>query len=151
VQPARERHVRHIDAAKTEPIYWPETTEEAMKLLSTGVAIALAVATLGAPEVYAFSQQDINLNPNGGAQFSGPDQRMLLNNDSQRQAPAESDRMKRLDLGEGNFGLSFGGSNRGGYGSPKGDPRMGFTPGDIRNDDGGRTFFGGMPDHIGPN
>jgi hypothetical protein len=131
-------------------------SEEAMKQLITGVAIVLAVAAIGAPRVYAFSQQDINLNPNGGARFSGPDQRMLLNNDSHDQAPAESDRMKRLNLGGADFGLSFGngpfGNDRNGYNSRTGgDPRMGFTPGDIRNDnDGGRTFFGGMPDSIGP-
>jgi hypothetical protein len=132
-------------------------SEEAMKQFITSVAIALAVAAIGAPRVYAFSQQDINLNPNSGARFSGPDQRMLLNNDSHDQAPAESDQ-KRLNLGGTDFGLSFGngpfGNNRDGYSSRTGgDPRMGFTPGDIRNNsnDGGRTFFGGMPDSLGPN
>lgn len=134
-----------------------------MKQLITGVAIALAVAAIGAPRVYAFSQQDINLNPNGGARFSDPDQRMLLNNDSHDQAPADSDRMKRLNLGGRDFGLSFGngpfgndpfGNDRNGYSARTGgDPRMGFTPGDIRNNynDSGRTFFGGMPGSIDRN
>ena len=123
-----------------------------MKQLITGVAIALAVAAIGAPRVYAFSQQTIvHTNPDGSVKFADPDQRALFGNSGDSRKSNDQNGVKSLNLGDTNFGLSIGGGNRNGY-APAGDPRMGFTPGDSRNNnDGGRTFFGGMPDHLGPN
>lgn len=123
-----------------------------MKQLITGAAIALAVAAIGAPRVYAFSQQTIvNTNPDGSVKFADPDQRAPFGNGADSRKSNDPNGVKSLNLGDTNFGLSFGGGNRNGYGSQNGDPRMGFTPGDSRNNDGGRTFFGGMPDRIDPN
>lgn len=125
-----------------------------MKQLITGVAIAFAiaaVAAIGAPRVYAFSQQTINnVNPDGSPRFVDPDQRMPFGNAGDAQKAADPNGVKSLNLGDTNFGITFSGGNHNGY-APENDPRMGFTPGDNRNNDGGRTFFGGMPDHLGPN
>lgn len=122
-----------------------------MKQLVSGIAIALAIAAACAPQAYAFSMQTMeNTNPDGSVKFADPDQRSPLNNP----APAADSRggaTKGINLGP-NFGLSFSNGGRGGdEASRQRDPRLGFVPGDDNRDSGGRTFFGGMPDRIGPN
>jgi len=123
-----------------------------MKRLVTGIEIALVVgivAAVGAPRADAFTLQPIeNANPDGSARFADPGEQPPLNNP----APTGDARgAKGLNLGGANFGLSFSnGSNGGGGATRSRDPRMGFVPGDNGNDGGGRTFFGGMPDRLGP-
>lgn len=127
-----------------------------MKHLVSGIAIALAVgivAAIGAPRADAFTMQSIeNANPDGTARFADPDERSPLNNPAPAGDSRDAGGVKGLNLGGTNFGLSFSnGSNANGSGSLARDPRMGLVPGDNNDGGGSRTFFGGMPDRLGPN
>ena len=127
-----------------------------MKHLVSGIAIALVVgivASVGAPRADAFTMQSIeNTNPDGTARFADPDERSPLNNPAPTGESRDAGGTKGFNLGGANFGLSFSnGSNANGAGSPARDPRLGLVPGDNNDGGRGRTFFGGMPDSLGPN
>ena len=122
-----------------------------MKQLVSGIAIALAIAAVGVPRAHAFSMQTIdNTNPDGSMKFADPDQRSPFGNPAPAAGSQDSGTRNGINLGP-NFGLSFSNGGSGNDRARSRDPRMGLVPGDVSNDGGGRTFFGGMPDHLGPN
>ena len=123
-----------------------------MKQFVSGIAIALALAAMGAPRAHAFTMQTIeNTNPDGTAKFADPDERTPFGNPAPAASSQDSGTRNGINLGP-NFGLSFSNGGSGNNGARSRDPRLGLVPGDINNNDGGgRTFFGGMPDSLGPN